>query len=144
MAGRITHLFIKEGRARPMRSVPALTAVAGKGLEGDAAFGRERRQVLLVGHSSLDEFGLQPGMLRENMTLTGMVLDELAEGTLLDMGEAILEITGDCEPCGQMDSLRPGLREAIRGRRGKLARVARGGDVRVGDAVHAREPQSAA
>jgi len=144
MAGRITHLFLKEGHAMPMRSVPAVTAVAGKGLEGDAAFGRERRQVLLVGQSSLSDFSLLPGMLRENMTLTGMVLDDLAEGTLLDMGEAILEITGDCEPCGQMDSLRPGLREAIRGRRGKLARVARGGDVRVGDAVHPREPQSAA
>jgi len=144
MAGRIAHLFLKEGHAVPMRSVPAVTAVAGKGLEGDAAFGRERRQVLLVGQSSLSEFGLQPGMLRENMTLTGMVLDELAEGTLLQVGEAILEITDDCEPCGQMEDLRPGLREAIRGRRGKLARVARSGAVRVGDAVHLSEPSSAA
>jgi MOSC domain-containing protein YiiM len=144
MAGWIAHLFLKEGHALPMRSVPTLTAVAGKGLLGDAAFGRERRQVLLVGQSSLSEFDLQPGMLRENITLTGMRLDDLAEGTLLELGEAILEITGDCEPCGQMDALRPGLREAIRGRRGKLARVARGGDVRVGDAVHTRDPQSAA
>lgn len=143
MVGRIAHLFLKQGHALPMRSVPAVTAVAGKGLEGDAAYGRERRQVLLVGQSSLSEFDLQPGMLRENMTLTGMVLDDLAEGTLLEVGEAILEITGDCEPCAQMDALRPGLREAIRGRRGKLARVARSGAVRVGDAVHTSEPQPA-
>jgi len=143
MVGRITHLFLKEGHALPMRSVPAVTAVAGKGLEGDAAYGRERRQVLLVGKSNLSEFDLQPGMLRENMTLTGMVLDDLAEGTLLEVGEAILEITGDCEPCAQMDALRPGLREAIRGRRGKLARVARSGPIRVGDAVHTSEPQPA-
>jgi MOSC domain-containing protein YiiM len=96
--------------------------------------------VLLVGHSNLSDFHLQPGMLRENMTLTGLVLDDLAEGTRLEMGEAILEIAGDCEPCGQMEALRPGLREAIRGRRGKLARVVRSGAVRVGDAVHAVDP----
>jgi len=140
MAGRITHLFLKEGRGLPMRGVPVAAAVAGKGLEGDAAFGRERRQVLLVGQSSLSDFHLQPGMLRENVTLTGLVLDDLAEGTRLEMGEAILEIAGDCEPCGQMEALRPGLREAIRGRRGKLARVVRSGAVRVGDAVHAVDP----
>lgn len=143
MAGRVAHLFLKEGHAMPMRSVPAVTAVAGKGLEGDAAFGRERRQVLLVGQSSLSDFSLLPGMLRENMTLTGMVLEDLADGTLLEVGEAVLEIIGDCEPCGQMDALRPGLREAIRGRRGKLARVTRRGEVRVGDSVRAREPHSA-
>ncbi|MBM3122047.1 MAG: MOSC domain-containing protein [Chloroflexi bacterium] len=144
MAGRIAHLFLKEGRALPMRSVPAVTAVAGKGLEGDAAFGRERRQVLLVGQSTLGDFDLQPGALRENMTLTGMAVDDLADGTLLEIGEAVLEIIGDCEPCSQMDDLRPGLREAIRGRRGKLGRVTRSGDVRVGDAVHLTAPPSAA
>lgn len=144
MAGRITHLFLKEERALPMRSVTAVTAIAGKGLEGDAAFGRERRQVLLVGQSTLSDFDLQPGMLRENMTLAGTVLADLADGTLLEIGEAVLEIIGDCEPCGQMDDLRPGLREAIRGRRGKLARVTRSGDVRVGDAVRAQAPRSAA
>lgn len=144
MAGRIAHLFLKEGRALPMRSLPAVTAIAGKGLQGDAAFGRDRRQVLLVGLSTLRDFDLQPGALRENMTLTGMVLDDLAEGTLLEIGEALLEIIGDCEPCGQMDDLRPGLREAIRGHRGKLARVTRSGDIRVGDAVHSQAPPSAA
>lgn len=144
MAGRIAHLFLKEGRALPMRSVPAVTAIAGKGLEGDAAFGRERRQVLLVGQSTLSDFELQPGMLRENMTLIDTVLDDLADGTLLEVGEAVLEIIGDCEPCGQMDDLRPGLREAIRGRRGKLARITRSGDIRLGDAVHVQAPRSAA
>ena len=139
MSGRITHLFVKEGRGVPMRSVPEVTAVTGKGLAGDLAFGRERRQVLLVGQASLDDFDLQPGMMRENLTVTGMLLDELASGTRLEAGEAILEITGDCEPCDQMEALRPGLRRAIDGRRGKLARVARGGTIRLGDEVRASE-----
>jgi MOSC domain-containing protein YiiM len=136
MTGRITHLFLKETRGQPMRSVPMVAAIAGQGLEGDAAFGHKRRQVLLVGQSSLTDFDLQPGMLRENLALTGLVLDNMADGTQLQAGEAILEITGDCEPCSQMDALRPGLREAIRGRRGKLARIIRSGAIRVGDAVH--------
>jgi MOSC domain-containing protein YiiM len=34
-----------------------------------------------------------------------------------------------------MDAIRPGLREAIRGRRGLLARTEKGGIIRVGDIV---------
>lgn len=135
MTGRVARLYIKAGHGQPMIEVPMIMAVAGKGLEGDAAFGRERRQVLLVGESSLEAFGLHPGDVRENVTVSGMVLDDLPAGSRLKVGEALLEVTGDCEPCEQIEALRPGLREAIRGRRGMLARVQLGGPIRLGDPV---------
>ena len=37
----------------------------------------------------------------------------------------------DCEPCAFIDSLRPGLRAAIEGRRGMPARVVGSGEVLV-------------
>jgi MOSC domain-containing protein YiiM len=118
-----------------MREVQSVSAVTGQGLEGDASFGRSRRQVLLVDQSTLVQFNLHPGQTRENIALAGITLAGLAVGTRLRIGEAVLEVTGDCTPCDLMDSIRPGLREAIRGQRGPLARVYQGGIISVADFV---------
>lgn len=133
MPGSVLHLFIKPAHGQPMREVERVLAITGQGLEGDAALGRSRRQVLLVDQATLEEFGLHPGQTRENIVLAGMILTDLPVGTRLHVGEAVLEVTGDCAPCGFMDAVRPGLRDDIRGRRGLLARVHAGGLIRVAD-----------
>lgn len=135
MTGHVLGLFLKPGHGLPMREVQSVSAVAGQGLEGDASFGRSRRQVLLVDQSVLAEFNLRPGQTRENIALAGLSLTGLPAGTRLRIGEAVLEVTGDCAPCSLMDSIRPGLREAIRGQRGVLARVDQGGIISVADSV---------
>ena len=135
MPGHVLGLFLKPGHGLPMREVQSVSAVAGQGLEGDASFGRSRRQVLLVDQSILAEFNLHPGQTRENIALAGLSLTGLPAGTRLHIGAAILEVTGDCTPCALMDSIRPGLREAIRGQRGLLARVHQGGIISVADSV---------
>jgi len=135
MTGHVLHLFVKPGHGLPMREVRAVLAVAGQGLEGDASFGQPRRHVLLVDQAILEEFNLQPGQTRENIVLAGLSLTGLEAGTRLRVGEAVLEVTGGGTTCGLMDSIRPGLREAIRGQRGLLARVDKGGRIGVGDVV---------
>ena len=139
---RVSHLFIKPAHGAPMEPRAAVRAVSGHGLDGDAAFGTSRRQVLLLDDQTLTEFDLTPGLIRENITVSGMRLNGIARGAQLHIGEVILEITGDCTPCDFLDQLRPGLRQAIAGRRGVLARVARGGDLALGEVVHllATEP----
>jgi MOSC domain-containing protein YiiM len=133
---RVSHLFLKPAPKAPMQPRPAIEAVTGRGLTGDAAFDRtSRRQVLLIDEETLAEFALAPGMIRENITISGLPLHGLARGSRLHLGKVVLEVTGDCTPCDFIESLRPGLREALRGRRGVLAHVAVGGELHVGDPV---------
>jgi MOSC domain-containing protein YiiM len=133
--GRITNLFLKPGHRQPMRPVEDVSAVEARGLQGDASFGRSRRQVLLIETEVLDRYGLNPGEARENITTQGIELSGLAAGTRLRLGETLLEITGDCTPCSFMDSLRSGLQKEIAGQRGLLARVITGGAIHVGDRI---------
>jgi MOSC domain-containing protein YiiM len=128
-----------------MRRVAQAEAVEGKGFLDDASFGRSRRQLLIIDKETLDEFGLKPGQVRENICVSGVPLAGLRPGTVLDTGSVRLELLGECAPCEFLDELRPGLREAIAHRRGHLARVALGGVLRVGDPVtliDAAEPPS--
>jgi MOSC domain-containing protein YiiM len=136
----VIRLQLKVGHQRPMRRVAEVDAVAGMGLVGDVSYGRSRRQLLIVDQADLDRFGLPQGGVRENITLSGIPLAALARGTRLHLGQIVVEITGDCAPCEQIEELRPGLREAIRGRRGMLARVVEGGILHEGDLVSVAVP----
>ncbi len=140
MTPYVVRLFLKPAHGDPMREVSEIDAVAGEGLTGDASLGRSSRQILLVDQATLAEYDLQPGQIRENITLTGLDLTGLPRGTRIRIGAATLEVTGDCSPCDRLEAIRPGLREAIRGRRGLLARVQTGGTIRVSDRAIVEPP----
>ena len=44
-------------------------------------------------------------------------------------------MVGDCEACGKMDAIRMGLKDELDGKRGTLAKVLKGGAIKVGDAI---------
>jgi MOSC domain-containing protein YiiM len=132
---RVTHLFVKPHKGAPMQPRERLRLLAGKGIQGDAAFGRPRRQVLLVSAQVLERFRLNPADLRENITIQGLEVDSLEPGTHLKIGAALLEISGPCRPCGQVERLQPGLQGQIAGKRGMLARVVKTGTICIGDSV---------
>jgi MOSC domain-containing protein YiiM len=119
-----------------MREFEEVFAVENKGLQ-DCIHGRSEsiRQVLLMDQETLEEFGIAPGRARENITTRGIVLGSLPLGQLLRAGEALLEVTKPCTPCHQMDEIRQGLQEALRGRRGLLCRVVEPGRIRRGDRI---------
>lgn len=125
----------------PMIVCPALTLIAGTGIEGDIhARPKSSRQVLLMAEENCDAFGLAPGEVRENITTRGLDLQSLPAGTILELGSASLIITKDCEPCVFIDKLRPGLKAKMERRRGMLARVVQGGEIKVGDKVRQLPP----
>ena len=110
-------------------------AIAGQGLEGCAHANPPKREVLFVSKEHLDAVGVEPGAIRENITVEGDDVEKWPIGQRVRAGEAEFEITMVCDPCHRMDELRDGLRAELQGRRGMLARVVTSGDVAVGDAV---------
>jgi MOSC domain-containing protein YiiM len=152
-------------------SVPSLTLLAKLGVQGDCHAGttvqhRSRmhiqppppnlRQVHLIPKEVLDECGVNPGEIGENITTvgidllalkTGDKLHFLREGEAVDDGggHPVVVVQGLRNPCPQIDKFRKGLKEGfvvrdgegrIKNRRaGVMGTVEGGGEVRVGMAV---------
>jgi MOSC domain-containing protein YiiM len=121
------------------------------GLVGDghahAKHNRLDRAISLFDIETLEQlnkegFALQPGTAGENLTVQGLFVQRLSPGTLLRIGEVILQLEQPRKPCYVLDKIDPRLKEVIVGRCGYMASVVRSGEVRAGmaiDIVH--EPQ---
>jgi MOSC domain-containing protein YiiM len=133
---RVENLFHAEKKHSPMQELKEARAVDDTGLES-CAHSRPGgpRQILLVDSETLQALDLQPGTLRENITVSGLNVNGLQIGQLLRIGRARLEVSAVCNPCDQMEAIRPGLQKELWGRRGMLCRVLEGGLVRRGDAI---------
>jgi MOSC domain-containing protein YiiM len=128
--------------SKEFRKLPRAEArlVAGFGLEGDRHAGRPDRQVSILNAETVAELAdkgmpVTPGVLGENITVEGVPVMRLAQGTRLRIGEAELEIVGDRPSCREMLEVHRDALKAMTGRAGKMARVVRGGTVRPGDPI---------
>lgn len=144
--GVVLSIHLLTAHGKPPVPAAEARALVGHGLEGDVHGKRKpdsSRQVLLVDRRTLEAIGFPHGALREQLTVDFPGLDHLLPGTLLRVGEAILEITGPCDPCETIGQLNAAadpavLRDALQGRRGMVARVVavrRQGRIRRGDTV---------
>jgi MOSC domain-containing protein YiiM len=110
------------------------------------------RQVCIVDAAAfavLKERDLQigPGMMGENITIEGVAVMQLAIGTRLSIGEALVEVMEVRITCNQLNGIATSLLKAVSQRRwgekvymaGMMARVLAGGRVRAGDAVDVLE-----
>src|SRR5258708_32006883 len=118
---------------KQFRKLPRTEArlVADFGLEGDRHAGRPLRQVSILNAETVDELAhrgmpVEPGVLGENITVEGVPIMQLAQGSRLRIGDAELEITGDRPTCREMLEVHRDALKAMSGRAGKMARVVRG------------------
>jgi MOSC domain-containing protein YiiM len=133
---KVLHLFRAPKRQLPMEEILETRALENAGLEGCAhARPGGKRQVLLVDSETLDAMNLPPGSVRENITTEGLNVNGLKVGQQLRVGEARLEVSVACTPCGQLEKVRTGLRRELWGRRGMLCRVVHSGIIRQGDPI---------
>ena len=149
-AGRVTALHVHPAEHWVSMAPTFEIRFTPDGIEGDVHEGRDKRAVLMVEAADLEHLGLRPGDLREQITVDLPGLMQLEEGTRLETGEAVLEITGPCEGCthigehvGVDDT--EAFRVSLAGRRGMLARVESvdgEGVLRVGDPIFVVEPSA--
>ena len=141
MPATVVALHLSQSRRAPLLAVERVNAVLEAGLEGDRhAKPNNRRQVLLVEQEVLDEFGLAPGAIREQVTVRGLDLGRLVFGARIRVGGAVLEVAGPCHPCERMEEIQPGLKQALVGRRGRFVRVVEAGTFAVGDTLEVEPP----
>lgn len=134
--GKVMHLFRSPKKHTGMEELREAEAVENHGLAGCAhARPSGKRQVLLMDIETLQALELRPGMIRENITTEGVDVNALKAGQKVRVGEVELDVSGVCEPCELMEEIRPGLMEALVGRRGMLCRVVKGGLMRQGDEI---------
>lgn len=137
--GRVVALHLKPAVGE-LLPVDELVALENQGFAGDRCCGSKERQALLISTESLEELGLRPGDLREQITIDVPGLQAVPIGSTVTVGEASFVITADCTPCSKMAGYLDEEPEAFKARsnkkRGMLANVRRGGTIRVGDEVN--------
>ena len=135
----VVAIHLNVGSREPLVAAPTVTAQPDRGLDGDRSR-RPKRAVLLMEQEVLDRFGLAAGAVREQVTVRGIVLADLAPASRLRVGTAVMEAGGLCAPCERMNEIQPGLRAELEGRRGRFFRVVEAGAFAVGDAITVLPP----
>lgn len=132
----VAGLFVSPARGSGRsESRERVQAIESQGFEGCAHANPPRREVLLASKEHLNALGVDPGAIRENVTVEGADVHDWPVGQRVQVGGALLEITMVCDPCHRMDELRDGLRSQLDGRRGMLAHVVEGGEIALGDEI---------
>ena len=133
MLGRVVAVSRAEKHGFSKAPRDSIRLLAGLGVEGDAHAGTtvrhlyqinrdatqpNRAQVHFLHAELFDEmaglgFTLEPGAMGENVLTRGLDLINLPTGTLFEIGEAVVEISGIRDPCKKIDALGKGLTKAL-------------------------------
>lgn len=141
--GTVDFISYRTAKRGEIIKVSEIEAIEGKGLAGDHYKGNSgKRQVTLIQAehlqavaSILGKDSIDPTLTRRNIVVSGINLHAL-KGTHFQIGEAVLEGTGDCHPCSRMEeNFGTGGYNAMRGHGGLTARIIKGGQIKLGDKV---------
>ncbi len=141
--GSVEWIGLRSEKKQPLSAVSEVEVSVETGLIGDHYKGSSgNRQVTLIQGEHLDgvaailnKGSIDPSLTRRNIVVRGINLLSFANRRL-QIGEAVLEMTGPCEPCSRMEeNLGSGGYNAMRGHGGICTRVIQGGLVRIGDKV---------
>ena len=154
MHALVVSLHIAAHAAAPMQSVATVTAVAGRGLEGDryceqtgtySNLPGTGREVTLIESEAIAalareyDIHLPPGLARRNIVTRGIALNHLV-GKSFIIGAAVLRGMRLCEPCLHMERLAArGAAHGLIHRGGLRAAIVSGGEIRVGDNIFPSE-----
>jgi len=135
-------IAIKPRKRAALLEVADAELSTARGLVGDCRGKPGPRQVTLLTHANWRAACAEVGVeLPWTARRANLLVDDLAlidsVGTHIQLGEAVLEITGETDPCVRMDAAQPGLFSALKPdwRGGVCCRVVQGGRLVLGMAV---------
>jgi hypothetical protein len=122
-----------------VRSVDAIQAIAGKGLEGDRYFFADGAKtglaLTLVESEVVADVGLATGQTRRQISTSGVRLNDLI-GKRFRVGPVLCRGIEICEPCLHLQDLtRPGIIKDLVHRGGLNADILTDGTISVGDEI---------
>ena len=142
-SGTVVAANTSENKGERKKASPEVMLRTEHGIEGDAHAGPWHRQVSLLAQESIDKMvaaGLNvgPGDFAENITTRGIEVAALPIGTILDLGEALVEVTQIGKECHARCEIYYQAGDCVMPREGIFVRVLRGGRVAPGDPVKVR------
>ena len=125
-----------------MQELQAAEVSLEKGVPGDHRGKPGKRQITVLTRESWEDACREVDVSipwiarRANLYIEGINLED-SSGGQIQIGDLILEITGETDPCNRMDQVKPGLQESMRSgwRGGVCCRVRQPGKIRPGDTV---------
>lgn len=147
---KLLGIAIKPTRRGPMLAVTAVELSVESGLAGDSRGKPGARQVTLLSQAAwraaCSELDVEVPWTtrRANLLVDDLPLFQ-STGCRILIGQAVLEVTGETDPCARMEAAQSGLFDALRGdwRGGVCCRVVQGGTLTVGlDVELIRVPHS--
>lgn len=140
--GRLVGIAIREESRAAMRELQRVAVSTSDGLQGDFRGRPGKRQVTVLSsqdwQQACGELGrdLPWTVRRANLMIDGLRFAGTTDATLR-IGQVVLRVCGETDPCQRMDEQADGLQSALRPdwRGGACCRVVRGGVIELGDEV---------
>ena len=142
MTGRLIGIARAVELRAPLEEVDGATITVEAGIAGDARGRKPGRQVTVLFRESWDDACRDLGVhlpwiaRRANLLVEGIAPPQ-ADGGRIVIGDVVLEVTMETDPCFLMEKAHAGLKAALTPawRGGVCCKVLCGGAIRVGDAV---------
>ena len=139
---KLLNIAIKAAKRKPMQLLETAIITRQYGVNRDFRGKPGKRQVTVLDLVSWNEAcnilekNLGWETRRANLLIENLNFNETT-GQLIVIGEAVLEITQETDPCARMDEAQPGLFNALakNWRGGVCCQVIEDGEVKVGDEV---------
>ncbi len=136
----VVAVSISEKKGERKTPVAAVDLLVNHGIAGDAHAGDWHRQVSLLAEESIDKMralglNVNAGDFAENITTRGINLVSLPVGSLLQVGESLLEITQIGKECHNRCAIYYQAGDCVMPKEGIFARVITGGTVRPVDTI---------
>ncbi len=131
---KIVSINISDNKGEKKIPIPDAVLKDNYGIEGDVHAGDWHRQVSMLASEDIEEMikkgaNVKCGDFAENITTEGIDLASLPIGTMLNLGEAVLEVTQIGKECHAHCAIFRQVGDCVMPRKGIFTRVIKGGKI---------------